>query len=246
MPMKLMDTELFNMYKARSEGMEKELNKIKELVGISEDDIPEPDQVFNAVKKTIKELSEAYEVTDVMWEGMFKTLKEDNEKLKAENERLEAEIHAYENTEYDDIQNIEELKAEIKKLKEITDGIMDDENSQHILGCNAYEKFCQAMCELNHDEKWIKELKAENEKLKADAEDDKKIYECNRRIVERQREAHKKTMAEIKNKPFTVIKGDSMTIDFNKIEAMIEENKRLKEANEEQNRIIMDMTDIVD
>ena len=179
--------------------MEKELNKIKELVGVDEDDIPEPDQVFNAVKNKIQEYEDTIKIMKSQnhKEVMADLYKDKIKGLEAENERLEAEIHAYENTEYDDIQDIEELKAE-------------------------------------------------NKALKADAEDDKKIYEYNRSIVERQREAHKKTMAEIKNKPFTVIKGDSMTIDFNKIEAMIEENKRLKEANEEQNRIIMDMTDIVD
>ena len=62
---------------------------------------------------------------------------------------------------------VKELEAENKKLKELTDGIMNEEGTGHILGCNAYEKFCQAMCELNYDEKWITELKEENEKLKA-------------------------------------------------------------------------------
>ena len=47
------------------------------------------------------------------------------------------------------------------ELKELTDGIMNESNTQHILGGNAYEKFCQAMCELNYDEKWITELKQE-------------------------------------------------------------------------------------
>ena len=43
---------------------------------------------------------------------------------------------------------------------------MEDKDSQHIIGCNAYEKFSQAMCELNYDEEFITELKEENKKLK--------------------------------------------------------------------------------
>jgi len=66
----------------------------------------------------------------------------------------------------DSLVEIIKLKEENKKLKELTEGIMDEEGTQHILGCNAYEKFCQAMCELNHDEEWIKELKEEIKKVK--------------------------------------------------------------------------------
>jgi len=58
------------------------------------------------------------------------------------------------------------LKEENKALKEITDGIMEEEGTEHILGCDAHEKFCQAMCELNYDEKWIGELKDEVKELK--------------------------------------------------------------------------------
>ena len=83
-------------------------------------------------------------------------------------------------------QNLElenaQLREEVKNLKELTDGIMEESNTQHILGCNAYEKFIQAMTELNYDEKWITELKQEvrglkeeNEKLKAKIAKFKKI-----------------------------------------------------------------------
>jgi hypothetical protein len=72
-----------------------------------------------------------------------------------------------------DSENIEgclkKLLDENKKLKELTEGIMEEEGTEHILGINAYEKFCQAICELNHDEEWIKKLKAENKKLQKKA-----------------------------------------------------------------------------
>ena len=61
---------------------------------------------------------------------------------------------------------IKALKKENEKLKENEKGIMEEEDTGHILGCNSYEKFCQAICELNYNEKWITELKEENEKLK--------------------------------------------------------------------------------
>lgn len=55
----------------------------------------------------------------------------------------------------------DKLEEDNKKLKELTDGIMNEPGTGHILGCNAYEKFCQAMSELNYDEKWIGELMLE-------------------------------------------------------------------------------------
>jgi uncharacterized protein YhaN len=55
----------------------------------------------------------------------------------------------------------DKLEEENKELKELTDGIMNEPGTGHILGCNAYEKFCQAMSELNYDEKWIGELMLE-------------------------------------------------------------------------------------
>tara|TARA_R110000796_G_C14327061_1_gene408645 strand:+ start:206 stop:532 length:327 start_codon:yes stop_codon:yes gene_type:complete len=60
----------------------------------------------------------------------------------------------------------DKLKKENEKLKENEKGIMEEEDTGHILGCNSYEKFCQAICELNYNEKWITELKEENKKLK--------------------------------------------------------------------------------
>ena len=73
-------------------------------------------------------------------------------------------------------------RYELPKIRRITDGIMEESNTQHILGCNAYEKFIQAMTELNYDEKWITELKQEvkglkeeNEKLEAKIAKFKKI-----------------------------------------------------------------------
>tara|TARA_R110001599_G_scaffold217085_1_gene415351 strand:+ start:73 stop:438 length:366 start_codon:yes stop_codon:yes gene_type:complete len=54
----------------------------------------------------------------------------------------------------------------MEKLEASERGIMDYEHAG-ILGCDSYERFCQAMCELEHDEKWISELKRENKELKA-------------------------------------------------------------------------------
>jgi len=64
----------------------------------------------------------------------------------------------------------EELKKQNAELKELTDGIMNEEGTQHILGCNAYEKFCQAMSELNFDENWISEMKVEHTRLKEESD----------------------------------------------------------------------------
>ena len=93
-----------------------------------------------------------------------KQLKDENKQLKEELEDASRHAEIWSSVEAEDSYN--ELREENKKLKELTDGIMDEKGTGHILGCNAYEKFCQAICELNHDEKWITELKEENEKLK--------------------------------------------------------------------------------
>ena len=90
--------------------------------------------------------------------------REENKQLKEELEDASRHAEIWSSVEAEDSYN--ELREENKKLKELTDGIMDEKGTGHILGCNAYEKFCQAICELNHDEKWITELKEENEKLK--------------------------------------------------------------------------------
>ena len=70
---------------------------------------------------------------------------------------------------------IQKLEQENKQLKQQNDAIMEDENSQHILGCNAYEKFMQSMSELHYDEKWLKELREENKQLKTNINMDKDI-----------------------------------------------------------------------
>ena len=48
----------------------------------------------------------------------FNEEEEKVETLETEIERLENELHAYKNTEYDDIQNIQELQEENKQLKD--------------------------------------------------------------------------------------------------------------------------------
>ena len=85
------------------------------------------------------------------------------EKLSKEIDRLQVQIRGL-------FVQINTQKKENKELKEITEGIMNEEGTGHILGCNAYEKFCQAMCELNHDEEWITQLKEENKELKKQLE----------------------------------------------------------------------------
>lgn len=99
--------ELKELYEGRAKGMEEELNKIEKLVGIKEDDIPEPNQVLNAVKElkefkekadeeceasavmnTMMERIEEAERKEKMWydsykrqEPMVKATREQNEQL---------------------------------------------------------------------------------------------------------------------------------------------------------------------
>ena len=83
--------ELKELYEGRANGMEDELNKIKKLVGIEEDDIPEPYEVLTAVNKLnedIKELKEFKEKTEeecgasAVMEDMIKRLDEAERKEK--------------------------------------------------------------------------------------------------------------------------------------------------------------------
>ena len=69
------------------------------------------------------------------------------------------------------------LKARVEFLEQLTEGIMNEPGTGHIQGTNSYEKFCQVMSELNYDEKWITELKAENKELKKENEKNKQTFE---------------------------------------------------------------------
>tara|TARA_R110000803_G_scaffold120177_2_gene188337 strand:+ start:519 stop:1199 length:681 start_codon:yes stop_codon:yes gene_type:complete len=111
---------------------------------------------FKKLKATIEELKDK-----------IKDLKDENTEYRMTCPKLRCDIHSLKDSWKFSREENEKLKEEIKELKELTDGIMEESNTQHILGCNAYEKFIQAMTELNYDEKWIKELKDENEELKA-------------------------------------------------------------------------------
>jgi len=114
-----------------------------------------------------------------------KALKKENEELNEVNEQLEAEAERTGELEsivwldffgekevIDDIKayrfrdDIIALKARVAFLEQLTEGIMNEEGTGHIQGTNAYEKFCQAMCELNHDEKLITELEQKEEENK--------------------------------------------------------------------------------
>ena len=116
--------------------------------------------------KDIKELSEAKDKLNSAWAKKRDEIYSDHRKQIKEikKEKMSCEFKKLKAT-------IEELKDKIKELKELTDGIMEESNTQHILGCNAYEKFIQAMTELNYDEKWITELKQEVKGLKEENEE---------------------------------------------------------------------------
>ena len=83
--------ELKELYEGRAKGMEDELNKIKKLVGIDEDDIPQPNEVLiavNKLNKEIKELKEFKEKTEdeceasAVMEDMMKRIEEAERKEK--------------------------------------------------------------------------------------------------------------------------------------------------------------------
>ena len=124
--------------------------------------------------KDIKELSEAKDKLNSAWAKKRDEIYSDHRKQIKEikKEKMSCEFKKLKAT-------IEELKDKIKELKELTDGIMEESNTQHILGCNAYEKFIQAMTELNYDEKWITELKQEVKGLK---EENKELKDENEEI----------------------------------------------------------------
>jgi hypothetical protein len=128
---------------------------------------------------------------------LIEKLKEENTKLMKEQIKLLDEKESLSKTFWS---KNEKLKAENEKLKELTDGIMNEPNTQHILGCNAYEKFTQAMTELNYDEKCITELKEEIEKLKANDEEAMKLSMQQNELFMSQLEEKDKEIADIKEK----------------------------------------------
>jgi|9_EtaG_2_1085328.scaffolds.fasta_scaffold05787_7 hypothetical protein len=121
----------------------KENEKLKDYKFIYDKDVWSPVELLRILDN--------YELD---WNGVCKEVEKLKEELKTEkkhNEHLSNQLNKSEsrNDEY-----VEQLE-----------GIMNEKGTEHILGCNAYEKFCQAICELNYDEEWITELKAENKQL---------------------------------------------------------------------------------
>jgi chromosome segregation ATPase len=92
------------------------------------------------------------------------------------------------------LKRIKGLKEENAELKELSDGIMNEEGTQHILGINPYEKFCQAMCELDFDESLICELKKERAELKENIELLNKQLELQEKKSELLRDKHQKSI----------------------------------------------------
>ena len=89
------------------------------------------------------------------------------EELKDEKKEIEEQLAAF-------LKKDVELKEEMDQLKEREKGIMDYEHAG-ILGCDSYERFCQAMCELEYDEKWISEMKRDIKELKKENQNFKDI-----------------------------------------------------------------------
>lgn len=115
-----------------------------------------PVEVLNALKENYCDEEGAKDTWDLVEKAELEAAQEEIEELKTSLQTTTS----YHTDRY------ELLEDENKKLKELTDGIMEQEDTGHIQGTNAYEKFCQAICELDYDEKWISELKEENRKLK--------------------------------------------------------------------------------
>ena len=93
----------------------------------------------------------------------YNKLEEENKKLKEMNVwLLEAGQHYEEENK--------KLTEENKKLKKMEKDIMEEEHAG-ILGCTPWERFSNALEELNYDEKWIVELKQENSQLREQLEE---------------------------------------------------------------------------
>ena len=133
------------------------------------------EQFAEIMNKTIQEAAEA----DARVERLEYLLKAEREERALELDQKELQIGnlLYElEQEQEEVQEHQEqleslldhrdaLREENKELKAREKGIMDYEHAG-ILGCDSYERFCQAMCELEYDEKWISELKREIKELK--------------------------------------------------------------------------------
>ena len=132
------------------------------------------EQFAEIMNKTIQEAAEA----DARVERLEYLLKAEREERALEldqkeqqigNLQYELEQEQEEHDEYEEqleslLDHRDALREENKELKAREKWIMDYEHAG-ILGCDSYERFCQAMCELEYDEKCISELKLEIKEL---------------------------------------------------------------------------------
>ena len=93
---------------------------------------------------------------------LIKMLEEANDSVEHYEKLCEEKDAEYEKM----VEEKNEEISELDELRSMNTAIMEEPETSHILGCDAYEKFCQAICELNYDEKWIGDLKKEVAELK--------------------------------------------------------------------------------
>jgi len=135
---------------------------------------------YEQVKEKFTDLQKEHDVllsqVNYREQSKLKESEQKNKKLQVQINSLKFQLEEKNHHNKRCSEIMKSVLEENKKLKEQSDGIMNDEGSQHILGCNPYEKFCQAMCELNHDEEFITELKEENKKLKEEKDEYLNLY----------------------------------------------------------------------
>ena len=95
--------------------------------------------------------------------ALLKALQRENAQLKkqlAEKEHLCDEEGAKDVWDLVERSELDEALAELAEAEEREKGIMEYDHLG-VGGLNSYERFCQAMSELEYDEKWIQDLQKE-------------------------------------------------------------------------------------